>query len=213
MMVASSADTIQTGVAALLKPITTRTLEAISPGSTGTEQQPSRLLIGINFLFALILVNIPAMILAMAQISVLSLFVAADLVCATAVVPVLLGLSPRIHPVAAGAGCLTGLVVALAIFGVGVNNENFNAKTNTTMPMMKLLAPDGLYSQTSLLAFIIVPLCSGVTCLLVNIPYHMQSYRFGGFQTSDEATTTASKGNGTNDDNAKEVVDDAVSAQ
>jgi Na+/proline symporter len=45
--------------------------------------------------------------------SVLRLFLIADLLCATAVVPVLMGLWSRTGPLAAVAGCVAGLVGAV----------------------------------------------------------------------------------------------------
>jgi hypothetical protein len=47
--------------------------------------------------------------------------------------------------------------------------------------MKMLLAADGLYSDTSLTAFIVVPSASVLVTLLVNIPYHLKRYRFAGF--------------------------------
>jgi len=195
MMVASSADTIQTGVAALLKPITTHAVEVLSPGSSGNE----KLLIGINFLVAALLVNVPAIVLSTAGVSVLSLFVTADLVCASCVVPVLLGLSPRIHPVAAGAGCMAGLVTALIVFGIGMpslttgSSENIDPVTGDFIPMKMLLQPGGLYSETSLYGFLLVPAASGLVSLLVNIPYYRGGYCFEGFDTPEKPLPEAAK--------------------
>jgi Na+/proline symporter len=56
---------------------------------------------------------IPVVILALQGNSVLRLFLIADLLCATAVVPVLLGLWSRMTPAAAILGGLAGLVGAL----------------------------------------------------------------------------------------------------
>eukprot|EP00967_Tisochrysis_lutea_P087485 scaffold123782_cov49-Tisochrysis_lutea.AAC.1 len=144
MLVASSADTLQTGVAALLKPITAKALDFYKTGTSDN----TRLLVSVNFVFAAAIVNIPAIVLSTAGVSVLSLFVMADLVCATCVVPLLMGLSDRTHPVAAAAGCFAGLVTALIIYLVGVNGENGD------QPMRMLIQADGLYSDTSLVGFL-----------------------------------------------------------
>lgn len=56
---------------------------------------------------------VPVVLVALQGISVLRLFLIADLLCATAVVPVLMGLWNRTTPAAALAGCLAGLVGAV----------------------------------------------------------------------------------------------------
>ena len=93
----------------------------------------------------------------------------------------LMGLSPRIHPTTAGAGCMAGLAAAIAIYLAGVSGENTVKLTGEFVPMKMLLAADGLYSNTSLTAFMVVPSASVLVTLLVNIPYHLKGYRFAGF--------------------------------
>ncbi len=56
---------------------------------------------------------VPVVLVALQGISVLRLFLIADLLCATAVVPVLMGLWNRMTPTAALAGCLAGIVGAV----------------------------------------------------------------------------------------------------
>lgn len=191
MMVASSVDTIQTGVAALLKPITQRVLDMVKPGAE--EEDRSLVIMGTNLVVTTLFVNVPAIALSMAGISVLNIFVTADLVCATAVVPVLMGLSPRIHPVAAAAGCIAGFASAIIIFAVGCTNpktglnDNINAEGNS-VPFHILTAPGGLFSETSFIAFLLVPILSGVVTLLVNIPYYRMDYKFEGFKQMSSDT-------------------------
>jgi hypothetical protein len=172
MLVASSADTVQTGVAALLKPITAKALNMYKPDAADN----LRLLMACNLFMTVALVNVPAIVLSTAGVSVRSLFVFADLICATCFVPILMGLSDRTHPVAAAAGCLTGFLSAFLIYLIGVNGENGGGT-----PMKMLLAAGGLYSDTSLVAFLIVPTSSFVATVLVKIPYHLHGYRFAGF--------------------------------
>lgn len=76
---------------------------------------------------------------------------------------------------AAGAGCLAGFASALLIYLIGVNGENDGT------PMKMLVQAGGLYSDTSLVAFLVVPFASLAATLLVNIPYHVRGYRFAGF--------------------------------
>lgn len=192
MLVASSADTIQTGVSALLKPMTEKAIDAVRP-----KARSPRLVVGTNLVLSLVFINIPAIALAMANISVLSLFVLADLVAATAVAPVLMGMSPRIHPVSAGAGCVAGLLLAIVIMSIGMPSvytglsENIDPATGEFYPMRMLFDPAGLYSETSLLAFIAVPIFSAMVTLLVNIPFHLQGYRFAGFKREEETAKSA----------------------
>jgi len=179
MMVASSADTLQTGITGLLSPIIDKVLKLTKGYEPGSAPKTSLL---INFLIAVLAINVPAVVLACEGISVLSLFVMADLLCATCIVPILLGLSPRIHPIAALAGCLTGLAVACIIYGAGVNDEDGNFKM--------LTRAGGLYSDTAFYAFIFTPLGSLVTTLLVNIPFAMQGYRFAGYKEAEGAAAS-----------------------
>jgi len=60
-----------------------------------------------------VLLMVPVVIIALQGISVLRLFLIADLLCATAVVPVLFGLWSRMTPIAAIAGALAGLLGAV----------------------------------------------------------------------------------------------------
>lgn len=190
MMVASSADTIQTGVSAVFKPFTTYVLVhdwKLVP----SEAEAPRVIVAVNFLLAAIVINVPAIIISTddgdAHLSVLSLFVLADLVCATCVVPVLMGLWDRIHPAAASAGCLAGAACALLTYGVAVGDDPTDFKT---------MIPDipgvsGLYADTSVVAFIMTPVASGIVTLTANIPWFRSGYRFAGFNKDTAGETAA----------------------
>jgi len=179
MMVASSADTVQTGAAALLKPVTTRVLDTVLPGAS----KNPKTVIGATLLITAALINIPAIALSTAEISVLSLLVLADLVCATAVVPMLLGLWPRFHPIAAIPGCFAGLATAIIVYAVSLPDAVTGEPENNDLdgnfvPMKMIVEAGGLYSETSFVAFIVVPLASGLVSLIVNVPYYRQGYQF-----------------------------------
>jgi Na+/proline symporter len=60
-----------------------------------------------------VLLMVPVVLVSLQGLSVLRLFLIADLLCATAVVPVLLGLWSRMTPSAAVAGAVAGLVGAV----------------------------------------------------------------------------------------------------
>lgn len=94
-LVASSVDTLQNGIASLI--VTSRSGLSITAARWIT-----------------VLLMIPVVAVALQGLSVLRLFLIADLLCATAVVPVLLGLWRRMTPKAAMAGCIAGLIGAVA---------------------------------------------------------------------------------------------------
>tara|TARA_B110001452_G_scaffold161419_1_gene134371 strand:- start:627 stop:2315 length:1689 start_codon:yes stop_codon:yes gene_type:complete len=200
MMVASSADTIQTGVAAVFKPFTSYVL-VHDWKLVSSEKEAPRVVIAVNFLLAAIVVNVPAIVISThrgdAHLSVLSLFVLADLVCATCVVPVLMGLWDRIHPAAASAGCLAGAAVALLTYGVAVGDDPANF--NTLIP--DIPGVSGLYADTSVVAFIMTPITSGLVTLLANVPWFRNGYRFTGFKTAEVTVTTTEPADKTSDKN------------
>ncbi|WP_440997477.1 sodium:solute symporter family transporter [Arhodomonas sp. SL1] len=95
-LVASSVDTLQNGLASLL----------VTEGrGRGLSLAVAR---GVT-----VALMIPVVAIALQGISVLRLFLIADLLCATTVVPVFLGLWSRMGPAAAVAGALAGLVGAV----------------------------------------------------------------------------------------------------
>lgn len=93
-LVASSVDTLQNGIASLA--VASRT------GLTLTGAR-----------WVTVVLMVPVVIIALQGVSVLRLFLIADLLCATAIVPVLLGLWPRVTTTAAMAGVLAGLAGAI----------------------------------------------------------------------------------------------------
>lgn len=93
-LVASSVDTLQNGIAALL---VTQRRDASLAGAR----------------WATVLLMVPVVAVAWEGLSVLRLFLIADLLCATAVVPLLLGLLKRASAGAAIAGAVAGLVGAV----------------------------------------------------------------------------------------------------
>ncbi len=96
-LVASSVDTLQSGIASLLS---SRRAEA--GASIGRAR------------WITVALMVPVVAIALQGLSVLRLFLIADLLCAATVVPVLLGLWSRMTPLAAVAGGLAGLLGAIA---------------------------------------------------------------------------------------------------
>ncbi|GGX88475.1 hypothetical protein GCM10007160_14940 [Litchfieldella qijiaojingensis] len=97
-LVASSVDTLQNGIASL----------AVSEGEGG-----SRRVSLATARWITVVLMVPVVIVALQNLSVLRLFLIADLLCATAVVPVLLGLWSRMTTRAAVLGGLAGLLGAV----------------------------------------------------------------------------------------------------
>jgi len=93
-LVASSVDTLQNGIASLIV----------------TERKGLSLAAARWITVALM---VPVIAIALQGISVLRLFLIADLLCATAVVPLLLGLWQRVHTRAAVSGAIAGLAGAV----------------------------------------------------------------------------------------------------
>lgn len=99
-LVASSVDTLQSAIASLV--VTARPNVSLSAARWIT-----------------VLLMVPVAVVSLQGLSVLRLFLVADLLCATAVVPVLLGLWQRMTPAAAMAGVVGGLVGAVLPGWVG----------------------------------------------------------------------------------------------
>ncbi|MFM7343246.1 MAG: sodium:solute symporter family transporter [Betaproteobacteria bacterium] len=93
-LVASSVDTLQSAIASLV--VTARPEVSLKAARWVT-----------------VLLMLPVIWVSLQGLSVLRLFLIADLLCATAVVPILLGLWRRMNPGAAVGGCLAGLLGAV----------------------------------------------------------------------------------------------------
>jgi solute:Na+ symporter, SSS family len=126
-LVASSVDTLQNGIASLL----------VSEGA-------GRSLTGARWITVLLM--LPVVLVALQGLSVLRLFLIADLLCATAVVPVLLGLWNRASPAAAIAGSMAGLAgavlpgwVAQGSLQAGVLAASFPGSIPTLAPFVGAL--------------------------------------------------------------------------
>jgi Na+(H+)/acetate symporter ActP len=133
-LVASSVDTLQSGLASLL-----------------STHRPGRSASLIAARWITVLLMVPVLWVAVQGLSVLRLFLIADLLCATAVVPVLLGLWSRMTPTAALVGCLAGLIGAVAPGWLetgsvwqGVVLASFPSNTPTLAPFVAALLASSL---------------------------------------------------------------------
>ncbi|SDW55309.1 sodium:solute symporter family transporter [Marinobacter mobilis] len=127
-LVASSVDTLQNALASLAV----------------TEKQGLSLTAARWITVALM---VPVVLVALQGISVLRLFLIADLLCATAVVPVLMGLWSRMITPAAVAGCLAGLAGAIlpgwystGSLMAGIEAASFPGAIPTLSPFVGALA-------------------------------------------------------------------------
>lgn len=135
-LVASSVDTLQNGIASLIV--------------ARSEQR------GVSITAArwvTILLMIPVVVIALQGLSVLRLFLIADLLCAAIVVPVLLGLWQRMTPIAAIGGGLAGLLGAIlpgwlsqGSFIAGVVAASFPGSIPTLGPFVGALMASTLIS-------------------------------------------------------------------
>ena len=100
-----------------------------------------------------VVLMIPVVLVALQGISVLRLFLIADLLCATAVLPVLMGLWRRMNTRAAILGCLAGVLGAIlpgwlsgGTVMAGLEAASFPGSIPTLMPFVGALAGSGLIS-------------------------------------------------------------------
>lgn len=136
-LVASSVDTLQNAL--------------VSLGVTETGRIGLR---GARWLSALLMV--PVVIVALQQISVLRLFLIADLLCATAVIPLLSGLSSRVTPRGAVLGAIAGLIGALlpdalanGSLRAGLIAASFPAGTPTLGPFLGALSASAVVTAVT----------------------------------------------------------------
>lgn len=121
-LVASSVDTLQNGIASLM----------VGEGVTRT-------LSGARWITVLLM--LPVIVVALQGLSVLRLFLIADLLCATAVVPVLLGLWGRASAPAAIAGAVAGLLGAVLPGWISTGSLAAGALAATFPGSIPTLAP------------------------------------------------------------------------
>jgi Na+/proline symporter len=100
-----------------------------------------------------VLMMIPVVLVALQGVSVLRLFLIADLLCATAVLPVLMGLWRRMSTRAAILGCVAGLIGAVlpgwfsgGSLLAGLQAASFPGGIPTLMPFVGALLGSGLVS-------------------------------------------------------------------
>ncbi|GHE21740.1 sodium:solute symporter [Halomonas urumqiensis] len=135
-LVASSVDTLQNGIASLV---------VAGSGKRGLSIGAARL--------TTVALMVPVVVVALQGLSVLRLFLIADLLCAAIVVPVLLGLWRRMSPLAAVAGGVAGMLgailpgwVASGSIAAGALAASFPDSIPTLPPFLAALAASTLVS-------------------------------------------------------------------
>ncbi|TBW49838.1 sodium:solute symporter [Marinobacter halodurans] len=133
-LVASSVDTLQNGLASL-----------------AVTEKRGLSLTGARWLTVLLMV--PVILIALQGYSVLRLFLIADLLCATTVIPVLLGLWSRMTTTAAVAGAVAGLIGAVLPDWIatgsaigGLHAASFPGGVPTLAPFLGALAASAVVS-------------------------------------------------------------------
>ena len=135
-LVASSVDTLQSGIASLI---------VSRSGPRGVSLVIAR--------WVTVALMIPVVVIALQGLSVLRLFLIADLLCAAIVVPILLGLWSRMTPIAAIGGGIAGLLGAIlpgwlsqGRFSAGVVAASFPGSIPTLGPFLGALTMSTLVS-------------------------------------------------------------------
>lgn len=144
-LVASSIDSLQNALASLI--VTCRP----NPGAGSIRSAR----------WLTVVLMVPVVLVALEGISVLRIFLIADLLCATAIVPTLMGLWKRMTPLGAMAGCIAGLLGAVAPGWIesgqwvsGVVQATFPDNTPTLAPFV------GALLASALVAMAVAPLGS-----------------------------------------------------
>ncbi|KAG7395817.1 hypothetical protein PHYBOEH_003154 [Phytophthora boehmeriae] len=138
----SACDSIQLGIAAEL-----------------TTCFPKMNLLHVRFICALL--TVPAIVIAYQEYNILNLFLIADLMCTAAVGPMLLSAWKRATRIGAWAGSAAGLIT---IFVCGVIAQgNFVGGFNW------FILPEGLYSQNSMITFIVTLIIPPVVTVVVSL--------------------------------------------
>jgi hypothetical protein len=160
-MIASTTDTLQSGMAALFLPVVEFFLPELSSGL--------KMAVVVS---AVALVNVPAIIYALSGQSILQLFLLADLLCTTAVAPIFLGLWDRIHPIACFLGMCTGLATVLIVYAI--------ADTWGEGLAQLVDVQGGIFDRSGAYAFGITPITSAMVTIGLSLAV-FPNYRFEGY--------------------------------
>jgi Na+/proline symporter len=128
--------------------------------------------------------NVPAIVLATLNLSVLSLFNLGNLLCCSALVPVAMGLWPRTNPVAALVGVGVGIVTVVLVFLIGGEVDGLGAEAGVA----RIYFQYDVTSPTLVAAFVLSPALSGLTTLVGSLIW---KHEFAGFAATKAAAPGA----------------------
>jgi Na+/proline symporter len=135
---------------------------------------------------AMLLLNVPPILLALSGQSILQLFLLADLLAAGVVAPLFLGFWKFTHPVGAFCGAVGGLATTLVVYAVGeAYGEGFDV----------LVEQGGIFRRIATYAFCITPVVSGIVTVGVSKLF-FPGYRFAGFPKADDAKPSTTSPDG-----------------
>jgi len=171
-MIASTCDTLQSGMTALLWPVA----NALMPSAS------DKCKLGA-IIFAMMLLNVPPILIALSGQSILQLFLLADLLAAGVVAPLFLGFWKRTHPMGALAGAVGGLATTIVVYAVGEQyDEGFDS----------LVAQGGIFRRVATYAFALTPIVSAIITVVVSLL--VPGYEFAGYPKTDPKTATSETG-------------------
>jgi Na+/proline symporter len=179
-MIASTADTLQSGMTALLWPVADKLFDGtFSLGGSPTLPKLSQNAKLAIIICTMAVINVPAMVIALSGQSILQIFLLADLLAATVVAPLLLGFWDRTHPGAALLGALSGLATLLITYAIaGEWGEGFDI----------LMAQGGIFRRSATYAFCFTPVVSAA--VTAGYSYVIPNYKFEGFKNAGGANVT-----------------------
>eukprot|EP00324_Dicrateria_rotunda_P004885 CAMPEP_0206158210 /NCGR_PEP_ID=MMETSP1474-20131121/4622_1 /ASSEMBLY_ACC=CAM_ASM_001110 /TAXON_ID=97495 /ORGANISM="Imantonia sp., Strain RCC918" /LENGTH=427 /DNA_ID=CAMNT_0053558157 /DNA_START=12 /DNA_END=1292 /DNA_ORIENTATION=+ len=164
-MIASTADTLQSGMTALLWPAANYVFDS--------HHEKTKVLAVV---VTMVLLNVGPVIIALSGQSILQLFLLADLVAACAVAPLFLALWERTHPVATVIGVLVGVATVMIVYAVADEwGEGLE---------MLVDKQGGIFNRSATYAFCLTPFFSGLATVLVSLCFwKMRDYKFAGYDT------------------------------
>jgi solute:Na+ symporter, SSS family len=163
-MIASTCDTLQSGMTALLWPFA----KLCFPNGSDIFQ--------LSFVvFLTVLFNVPPVLLALSGQSILQLFLLADLLAAGVVAPLFMGVFwKKCHPIGALAGSVGGLLTTLIVYAIGEAwGEGFAI----------LVSQGGIFRRVATYAFCITPVASGLITAAVSSIF-FPAYEFAGYKNA-----------------------------
>jgi Na+/proline symporter len=168
-MIASTCDTLQSGMTALLWPVAHRLCPGLGDGVKL-----------VLIVVAMAILNVPAIILALSGQSILQLFLLADLLAAGVVAPLFLGFWKFTHPAGAFCGAVGGLGTTLIVYGIGeAYGEGFGV----------LLEQGGIFRRVATYAFCITPVVSAMITIGVSKVF-FPGYQFAGYPKAEGSATS-----------------------